>query len=219
MPAAPPLARARRSAERVPKGRATRERIVGRALELAGERGLDGVTIGDLASDLQLSKSGLYAHFKSKERLQLDMLEAAGADFTSRVFVPAIREPRGLPRLEAIFDNWLAWARVNRTKGGCVFLAGAMEWDDREGPIRDALVHWFEELYRALGRSVRLAIDEGHLRSDVDTEQVVSDLHAIALKYHLDQRLLRSARALPRARAAFQRLIDAARPSPAKSRR
>ena len=219
MPAVPEPARARPPAEGVPKGRATRERIVGRALELAGQRGLDGVTIGDLATDLKLSKSGLYAHFKSKERLQLDVLDAAAADFSARVFVPALREPRGLPRLEAIFERWLAWLRVNASKNGCIFIAGAMEWDDREGVIRDALVHWFEELRQGLGKSIRLAIEAGHLRSDIDADQLASDLHSIALKYHLDQRLMHSPRALPRARTAFQRLIDAARPSPAKTRR
>jgi len=205
-------------AEQLPKGRATRERIVGRALELAGERGLDGVTIGDLAADLELSKSGLYAHFKSKERLQLDVLDAAAADFTARVFVPALREPRGLPRLEAILERWLVWLRVNASKNGCIFIAGAMEWDDREGPIRDALVRWFEELRQGLVKAIGLAIEAGHFRSDIDADQLASELHSIALKYHLDQRLMRSPRALPRARTAFQRLIDAARGAAPKRR-
>jgi AcrR family transcriptional regulator len=193
------------------KGQTTRKRILDRALELAGTRGLDGLTIGELASDLELSKSGLFAHFKSKERLQLEILEVAADHFAQHVLVPALAQPRGIARLEAIFANWLEWIRSNQPMGGCIFIAGAMEWDDREGPVREALVHWFEELYGMLERAVRLCVDTGDFRSDLDVKALAYDLHAVAMKFHLDVRLLRSPIAAERARSAFDRLLSQAK--------
>lgn len=193
------------------KGEATRERIVGRALELAGEQGLSGLTIGELAVDLGLSKSGLFAHFKSKERLQLEVLAAAAEHFARTVFLPAFKKPRGEARLQAIFDNWLKWIRSDALPGGCIFIAGAMEWDDREGPLRDAIVHWFEELYTGLEKAVSLAVAEGQFERDLGVDGFASEMHAIVLKYHVDFRLMRSKKALRRARASYQRLVEAAR--------
>jgi AcrR family transcriptional regulator len=193
------------------KGEATRQRIVVRALELAGQVGLEGLTIGELASDMGLSKSGLFAHFKSKERLQLAVLDAAAQHFVQRVFMPAMKQPRGEPRLRAIFENWLEWIRSQELPGGCIFLAGAMEWDDREGAVRDQLVSWFEQLYAGMRKAISLCVEEGHFRDDIDIDQLTSELHGIALKYHLDNRLLRNRRASERARKAYDRLIDAAR--------
>ncbi len=193
------------------KGAATRQRIVGRALELAGHVGLEGLTIGELASDMGLSKSGLFAHFKSKERLQLAVLDAAAEHFAQRVFIRAIKKPRGEQRLTAIFENWLEWIRSQDLPGGCIFLAGAMEWDDRDGAVREHLVTWFEQLYAALNKAISLGIGSGEFRTDLDVEQLSSELHGIALKYHIDSRLLRNRRARERARKAYDRLIDAAR--------
>jgi AcrR family transcriptional regulator len=193
------------------KGQATRERIVEHALRVAGERGLEGLTIGELATDLGLSKSGLFAHFKSKERLQLAVLEAAADDFTRQVFGPALKEPRGLVRLRSILQHWLEWVHSSRLPGGCIFIAGAMEWDDREGPVRDALVHWFAELSAGLQKAVRLCIETGELRADTDPAAIAYELHGIALKFHLEQRLLRSPKAFERTNHAFERLLDSAR--------
>ena len=193
------------------KGEGTRQRILQRAVALAASEGLESLTIGTLAADLGLSKSGLFAHFKSKERLQLDVLEAAAIDFATRVFHPALAKPRGLQRLEAIFENWLQWIHANHEAGGCIFLAAAMEWDDREGEVREAIVHWFLELETGLTRAVGLAVQNGELRTDVDPAAIASDMHALAMKFHLDSRLLRSPLALKRARAAFRHIIDAAR--------
>lgn len=197
-------------AEAVGKGASTRQRILTRALEIAGQRGLEGLTIGDLAAELGMSKSGLFAHFKSKERLQLEVLEAAAQAFGQQVFVPAFTRPRGLERLSAIFENWLKWIRSNHSPKGCIFIAGAMEWDDRDGPVRDALVHWFEALYAALEKASQLAVDAGQLRADLDVEGFAHDLDSLALKYHVDVRLLRSPRALKQARRAYQRLLNSA---------
>lgn len=193
------------------KGRSTRDKILQLALKSASTKGLDGLTIGELAADAGLSKSGLFAHFRSKERLQLAVLEAAAADFSRQVFAPALKRARGEERLEAIFEHWLKWIRANTALRGCIFMAGAMEWDDREGPVRDALVGWFEQLYSALDRATRLAIDAGQFDPRLDVDAFTSALHAIAIKYHLDWRLMRSKKALPRARAAYQRLIESAR--------
>jgi AcrR family transcriptional regulator len=194
-----------------PKGEVTRQRIIDRALALAGTLGLEGLTIGELASDLGLSKSGLFAHFKSKERLQLDVLDAAAAHFSEQVFARAIKAPRGEPRLVAIFENWLAWIGDADIPGGCVFLASAMEWDDRDGPVRSALVDWFEQLCAGLVKAARIAVDEGHFRSDLDLSQFAGELHAIVLKYHLDRRLLRSERSLRQAQTSLERLLAFAR--------
>jgi AcrR family transcriptional regulator len=199
------------SKQDTPKGAATRQRILARALELASLRGLESLTIGELASDLDLSKSGLFAHFKSKERLQLAVLEAAAEQFTDRVFRPAMQKPRGVARLGAIFELWLKWIRSSDHKGGCILIAAAMEWDDREGAVREAIVHWFGELEVGLRRAVQLAVLEGELRKDLPLELFASELHGVALKYHLDHRLLRSPSALKFARSAYERLLASAR--------
>jgi len=194
------------------KGESTRRRVIERAMVLAGQLGLEGVTIGELAADLGLSKSGLFAHFKSKERLQLAVLETAAEDFANHVFVAAFRTPRGEQRLNAIFENWLNWIVAPQLPGGCVFLAGAMEWDDRDGPVREALVVFFKQLYTALHKAIALAIQTNEFDSQLDVEQFASEMHGIVLKFHLDNRLLGNRDALDRARKAFARLVDNARP-------
>lgn len=197
--------------EMASKGEETHARIVERARILASQIGLEGLTIGALAADLGLSKSGLFAHFKSKEKLQLDVLDAAAEHFRREVFVPALGKPRGEPRIFAIFENWLAWALSGDLPGGCIFLAGALEWDDREGPVRDKLSLWFRALQFGLIKAAELAVSEGHFRSDLDRAQFASEWHATVIKYHLDARLLRDKRALDHARSAFERLIEDAR--------
>lgn len=192
------------------KGEDTHARIVEHAMLMAGEVGLEGLTIGALASALGLSKSGLFAHFKSKERLQLDVLDAAAEQFRSRVFLPSLAARRGQPRLRAIFQNWLGWAE--ELPGGCLFLAGALEWDDRQGAVRQRLVDWFDALEQGLTRAVALAIEEAHFRADLDAVQFAFEMHGIAMKFHVDRRLLRSSRAHAQAVRAFDRLLeDAAR--------
>lgn len=193
------------------KGAATRERILSQALRLAGVVGLAGLTIGELATQLGLSKSGLFAHFKSKENLQLMVLDAAAEHFAARVFRPALKAPRGEPRIHALFENWLRWTSSRELPGGCIFLAGAAEWDDQEGPVRDRLVEWFEKLNQSLARAASIAVEEGHFPKDLDTAQFAYDLHAIVLKYHLQARLLRSPDALSRAGDAYHRLLAATR--------
>src|SRR5690606_19608822 len=170
--------------------------------------GLEGLTIGELASDLGLSKSGLFAHFRSKERLQLAVLDLAAEDFARSVFAKAMTLPRGVPRLRRIMEHWLAWLEAPDQAGGCVFLASAWEWDDRPGPVRDSVVAHFQRLLASLQRAVDLCVSEGHLPEGTDAALLASQLHGIAMKYHLDRRLLRDERADAHARAAICRLIE-----------
>ena len=197
------------------KGERTKTLILDDALALAGEVGLEGLSIGSLAGRLGLSKSGLFAHFGSKEDLQLATLQHGQRRFEDTVIRPALAIPRGLPRLRALFDNWLDWiARVARP-GGCVLLAAAMEYDDRPGPVREALVAGQRELRGAVAKAVRLAIQEAHLCSDTDPWQLAFEVTGILLAAHHDRGLLDDPRALNRARAAFERLIAAHIPVPA----
>jgi len=193
------------------KGDETRQRIIAHALRLASSVGLEAVTIGELASDLGLSKSGLFAHFKSKERLQLDILDAAADHFRTRIFVPALSVPRGEARLEAVFEHWLCWVNSPELPGGCIFLAGALEWDDRQGAVRERLVSWFEALTQGLEKAARLAVECGDFRADLDVAQFAYEMQAAVMKYHLDVRLLRHERAGRHARQAWQRLRNDAR--------
>jgi AcrR family transcriptional regulator len=194
------------------KGEATRTRIIQRALELAGHVGLESLSIGDLAQDLGLSKSGLFAHFRSKERLQLDVLEVAAEHFKDRIFRPAVKHPRGEARLVALFENWVKQIHSRELPGGgCVFMAGAFEWDDRQGPVRERVASHFKALNATFVRAARISIEVGQFRSDLDVDQFANELHSILLKYHLEARLLRNRKALSYARRAFERLLADAR--------
>jgi len=193
------------------KGDETRTAVLEHALREASRVGLEGLSIGNLARDLGMSKSGLFAHFQSKEALQLQVLEAAAARFMETVVAPALREPRGEPRLRGLFSRWMGWAEACGLPGGCLFAAAAVELDDREGPVREALVRFQLDWMAALARAVRIAVDEGHFRSDVDSDQFAHDLYAIILGYFHASRLLRLPQARARAERAFEALLAAAR--------
>ena len=198
------------------KGEATRERILESALELASTEGLSGLSIGRLADRNGMSKSGLFAHFGSKEGLQLDVLDLATAKFRESVFTPALRADRGEPRLRALFTHWMDWADHQSLPGGCLLTAAAVELDDQPGPARDALVDAQRQWADTLARAVRIAIDERHFRADVDPHLFAFQLHAILLGYHHARRLLRDTEAARRARDAFEALIISARPRKAR---
>jgi AcrR family transcriptional regulator len=186
------------------KGEATRARIVQRALELAAGAGLDGLSIGNLARDLGLSKSGLFAHFGSKEQLQLDVIDTAAELFRSAVFDPALRAALGEARVLTLFENYLKWIQSREVPGGCVFSAGAFEWDDARGPVRQRIVEWFEKLNGSLVRVVAGAVERGEFRADLDVDLFANELHGILLKYHLEVRLLRNKKAATFARRAYR---------------
>ena len=193
------------------KGEATRTRVIQRALELAAKVGLEGISIGELAQSLGLSKSGLFAHFGSKEQLQLDVLDMAAELFAAAVFGPALRAERGEAKVRRLFENLLEWIQARGGPGGCIFLAGAFEWDDLHGPVRERVVEWFEKFNAAVARVVASAVERGDFRADLDAELFGAELHGIVLKYHLESRLLRNKKALSLARRAFERLLAGAR--------
>ena len=194
------------------KGESTRAAILEAALAQASEAGFESLTIGALAARTGLSKSGLFAHFGSREDLQVAAVEAAAQRFADTVFLPALKARRGLPRLRALVDNWLDWTARTGLEHGCPMQAAAVEFDDRPGAVRDAIAGHFERLDRELARTVRLAVDEGHLRTDLDVEQFVFELLGIVFTHHHHARLLHRTQAQARGRAAFARLVEHATP-------
>jgi AcrR family transcriptional regulator len=189
------------------KGAETRERILDQAVRLASRDGLEGLTIGTLSSELGLSKSGLFAHFGSKDELQLQVLQAAVERFEETVIRPALAAPRGEPRVRALFENWLAWEDNESMPGGCLIIAASIEFDDRPGPQRDYLAEAHRKRSAFVAKAARLAVEAGHFRSDLDPEQVAFEVDALILGYHHAHRMLRDRRAGERARAAFERLL------------
>ncbi len=192
------------------KGEVTRQAILGHAVMLASRIGLEAMTIGRLADEMELSKSGLYAHFQSKEALLLQTLEYAGGRFIDVVVKPALGAPRGEPRVRAVFERWIEWPRVEPLSG-CFFVAAATELDDRPGPVRDRLVSMQRDWLEVLSNTVRTAVREGDFREGVDPDQFAHDMYGVMLAYHHASRLLADPRAGERARRAFEALIVAAR--------
>lgn len=190
------------------KGDETRERIVERAFRLASRDGLSGLSIGKLASELGLSKSGLFAHFGSKEGLELEVLKAAAERFTEQVMKPAFTAPRGVARLRKLFKGWVAWVNDPAQPGGCVIYAASIELDDTEGPQRDFLASTQRALLAALAKAARLAIDTGEFRSDLDCDQFAFEMLGAVYAYHHSLRLLRDPKAELRAKNAFERLLS-----------
>ena len=195
------------------KGAATRQNILDHASELASQVGLSGLTIGVLADDLELSKSGLFAHFRSKETLQIQVLEHAAQSFADAVILPSLKEPRGEPRIRSLFERWLAWDRDRKMPGGCVFVAAASELDDRPGSVRDRLVALQRDWLNVLEISFRKGGEGGRFHPEADPEQFSQDLYGIMLAYHHHARLMNDPRAEARARRAFEALLSAARPN------
>lgn len=199
------------------KGEQTKRDILGEAVALASEIGLEGLSIGPLAARLGLSKSGLFAHFGSREELQLATLRRAQERFEQTVFRPALAAPRGLARLRALLDRWLAWADDTGLPGGCVILGATAEYDDRPGPIRDALADGQRRLREAIARAVGIAIAEGELAPDTDPDQFAFEMFAIVIAAHHDRRLLADPLVDRRARRAFGRLVAQHAPRAARA--
>ena len=191
------------------KGAATRDAILDHAYAIACSAGLEGLSIGALAHAVGMSKSGVFAHFGSREDLQLAVLETAAQRFVSHVFQPAVRRPRGLARLRAVIEQWFDWVR-HEDDGGCLFLAAVSEYDDRPGPQRDLLLQQDRHWRQALAKAVSLAIEEGELRPDIDVEQLVFEIYALPLLVHHDAGLYGYEAARSRGIRAFERLIEAA---------
>lgn len=196
------------------KGEETRAAILERAFASASRVGLEGLTIGGLADEVGLSKSGLFAHFDSKEALQLQVLETAAERFVETVVAPALKAPRGEPRVRALFERWMDWEEAAFQPGGCIFIATANELDDRPGPVRDRLVALQEDWLEALATAARIAVSEGHFREDLDARQFAYDLYALILAYHHFSRLLHDPAAEERARSSFEALLAGCRRRP-----
>jgi len=193
------------------KGDDTREAILEQATGLASQVGLHGLTIGSLAAQSRLSKSGLFAHFRSKEGLQLEILRMAGARMVDTVVKPALATPRGEPRVRALFERWLAWEQSPSLPGGCPFMAASFELDDRPGPVRDFVVQNLRDWMDTLAGAARIAVQEGHFRVDLDCEQFAHDCQGIGLAFVHASRLMRDPKARARAASAFDALVRAAR--------
>lgn len=189
------------------KGDQTRETILDEAVRLASQVGFTGLTIGQLADRTDLSKSGLFAHFRSKEQLQLQTLEHARRRFIDTTIRPALAVTRGEKRMRDLFDRWLVW-ESQMLPGGCIFVTGSIEFDDQPGPMRDALVADQRDWLETLATVARAGVEEGHFRSDMDPEQVAFELQSLMLGYHHSARLLGDDRALERARTAFEGVLE-----------
>jgi len=194
------------------KGDRTKEAILEESANLASLMGLNGLTIGTLASHTGMSKSGLFRHFGSKEQLQIDTLKSGIDRFTQTVIQPTLKTPRGIGRLRALFDHWLAWATDQGLPGGCLFIAASVELDDQPGTARDYLVATQRQWLDLIATTARKAIATADLRSDLDGDQFAHEFNAILLGFHQASRLMRDPRAVDRARAQFERLLRDALP-------
>ena len=188
--------------------------ILDTSLAMAAADGLDSLTIGEVAKRLGLSKSGVFSRIGSREALQAAVVDEYARRFLQDVFTPAMREPRGLPRLNAIMRLWMQRARDIHTHTGCLYCAGAFEYDDREGPLRDLLLSHVQRWRGALKRTAIQAIEAGHLRPDTDVDQLVFELDGLFIALMREARFMRDPRAADRSWAAYERLIASLQSSP-----
>jgi len=189
------------------KGQQTRSAIVEAALGLATHVGLEGLSIGAVAEVMQMSKSGVFAHFGSREELQISVVREYHQRFEEEVFFPAVAGPRGLPRLRALFANWMKRTSIE-IEAGCIYISGAVEFDDRPGPVRDALASSVKTWLSAMNRAVVLAKKEGHLRADADEQQMTFEIHGLILALHYEARFLKTPGSVDRALAGFERIVS-----------
>ena len=188
------------------KGQQTKAAIVDAALGLATQIGLEGLSIGALAEVTRMSKSGVFAHFGSREELQISVIREYHSRFEQEVFYPAMSEQRGLPRLRAMFANWMQRTSVE-IDSGCLYISGAVEFDDRAGPVRDALASSVLTWLAALRRAIQNARELGHLRAEVNDEQVLFEIHGLILALHYEARFLKTPGSIARAHAGFDNIL------------
>jgi AcrR family transcriptional regulator len=189
------------------KSELTRAAIVGAALDLAAAEGLEAISLQAVADRIGLSKSGVFSRVGSREALQKAVIEEFGRRFLADVFVPAMQQPKGLPRLNDIVRRWIVRTRDVESQRGCIFTAGAFELDDREGPLREFLLAEVSRWRAALRRTVLQAVDAGHLQADTDPEQLVAEIYGVAMGLLHDIRFLRDPRAADRAQLTWARLL------------
>lgn len=196
---------------RMSKGSETRAGIVDQAFRQATVVGLESLSLGPLAESLNMSKSGLFAHFKSKEALQLEVVDTAIERFKDEVVSPSKRQKEPAAELETFFTRWLTWIKSVKDYGGCVFMTMAQEYDDRPGVIRDRVSQSQKDLRKHLADVVRRGMNEGIFSATADPEQWAFELHGIALSYQHAANLLNDPKARTRALSAMHRLLDAIR--------
>lgn len=189
------------------KGEQTRQQIISQALLMASRQGLEQVSLGALADSLDLSKSGLFAHFKSKEALQLAVVHETIARFTQMVVMPALAQPRGLLRLRTLFERDLEWIRGTARSGGCLFMTLSQEYDDRPGPIRDLLVESQRDWRHTIARVAKTAVETQELHSSLDTAFFAFEFEGIAMAFQRSLKLLADRHAVTHAHTAFENLL------------
>lgn len=189
------------------KGEKTKAAIVDAALGLATQIGLEGLSIGALAEVSQMSKSGVFAHFGSREELQISVVREYHTRFEQEVFYPALQAARGLPRLQALFANWMKRTSVE-IDSGCIYISGAVEFDDRPGPVRDALASSVNTWLAAMHRAVVQAQEEGHLKAQANPDQVLFEIHGLILALHYEARFLKTPGSIDRAVLGFNSVLE-----------
>jgi AcrR family transcriptional regulator len=187
------------------KGKETKEMILAAGLDMASQIGLEAVSIGELARATGMSKSGLFAHFQSKENLQSDILRYAGQLFSEGVVIPALRAEAGIPRIRALVDNWIRWTA--RITGGCIFVQASNDFKDRPGRVRDFLLQQQDAWIDSLRRIAQSAIRVGHFRQHMDCDQFAFELYSLLLGFHLYFKLLKSEDIKGRQESALEALI------------
>jgi len=202
----PPVREVAREGRALHKGQQTKQAILDAALGLAAHVGLEGLSIGALAEVMQMSKSGVFAHFGSREELQISVIREYFHRFEQEVFYPAMQEPRGLPRVKALFANWMKLV-AEEIKSGCIFISGAVEFDDRPGPVRDALASSVKTWLAAVHRAVVQAKEDGQLTPDADERQIVFEIHSLILGLHYEARFLKTPGPIERANKGFEHIL------------
>ena len=193
------------------KGAETRASILTQAISMAGILGLEGLTIGRLATQTGMSKSGLFGHFGSKEALQFAVLETIAKDFSLKVISPALKEPTGETRLRKLFSNWMEWANDETQEGGCRLMGASVELNARPGELRNYLAEQQIEWIDCIRRMAQKAVSESIFRAGLDTRQFAFEFHSIGLGLNFSLRLLRDPAALSRSQVAFDSLIQKAK--------
>jgi AcrR family transcriptional regulator len=193
------------------KGDRTRAAILERAVDIASVEGLEGLTIGRLADELKMSKSGLFAHFGSKEELQLATVDAARQRFVNEVFRPALKSERGYPRLQEICGSWLDYVDRDVFPGGCFFAAASFEFDGRSGPVRDAIASMMDDWIGAIEKAVELAQAEGHLDPDIEPAQLSFEINALFFGANFAHNMRHDHGAVERARVAIEHRLESLR--------
>ncbi len=194
------------------RGAKTKAAILDTALKIASLAGIEGLTIGELAKAVGMSKSGLFAHFRGKDNLQLSVLQAATEQFVEAVMKPAFQEPRGEPRIRALFKNYLDHLNNEEAlPGGSVLISASIELDDRPGVLRDFVKKAQNDLIKNIEKAAKIAVDEGHFRSDLDVELFAWTMYSFVLGYHHFKRMLESPKAEQHVKRSFKGLLEVSR--------